>query len=336
MGDHNNHGHVPYDICFEILSRLPVKSLFRFMSVSKQWLSIISSDPQFIQKHLFHAQKNPNLRHIISTRQLKVLLDRRENLISLAVANSPSSNNEKPEILASCNGLLLLGIGETNHFLWNPSTRSYKKVLGNLYHYRDKNNIRMYGLGYDSSSNAYKVIRIVRVISSALSARYTHDPYRHWVYDATQVRVYNSRTNSWRRVEEFPYKIFINQPGLLVNGFPHWIVARAEIKEYVIIYFDLAEEKFKELENPSWLVFDSAFCLGVTKGLISVLRKAEVWVMKESWTKLTNANIELRDFKIEIRPIKKIIEYPVSVFEAAEYVESLISPHITSEVNSLI
>ena len=58
--------------------------------------------------------------------------------------NSPSSNNEKLEILTSCNGLLLLDTSEKDHFLLNPFTRSYKNAPGNLYHYRDKNNIRMY------------------------------------------------------------------------------------------------------------------------------------------------------------------------------------------------
>ncbi|KAL6200616.1 hypothetical protein ACLB2K_030397 [Fragaria x ananassa] len=43
---------VPEDVVVRILMRLPVKSLIRFTYVSKQWRSIIISDPKFA-KHQF-------------------------------------------------------------------------------------------------------------------------------------------------------------------------------------------------------------------------------------------------------------------------------------------
>ena len=51
--------HLPHDIMFDILTRLPVKSLIRFCRVSKSWYSTITS-PIFITKHLDRANSLSN------------------------------------------------------------------------------------------------------------------------------------------------------------------------------------------------------------------------------------------------------------------------------------
>ena len=51
--------HLPHDIMFDILTRLPVKSLIRFCLVSKSWYSTITS-PIFITKHLDRANSLSN------------------------------------------------------------------------------------------------------------------------------------------------------------------------------------------------------------------------------------------------------------------------------------
>ncbi|XP_058210743.1 putative F-box/LRR-repeat/kelch-repeat protein At1g11620 isoform X1 [Rhododendron vialii] len=48
---------LPHVIIYDILSRLPVKPLCRFKSVSKPWLALVT-DPQFIKSHLNHQSTN--------------------------------------------------------------------------------------------------------------------------------------------------------------------------------------------------------------------------------------------------------------------------------------
>ncbi|MCL7044861.1 hypothetical protein MKW94_005908 [Papaver nudicaule] len=52
------------DVVVEILSRLPAKSLIRFKSVCKRWLSLIKQDQYLIDSHFNHSKSRPNLLYI--------------------------------------------------------------------------------------------------------------------------------------------------------------------------------------------------------------------------------------------------------------------------------
>lgn len=173
---------------------------------------------------------------------------------------------------------------------------------------------KIFGLGYDPESGAYKFVRAVRVASNSNFLRH---PNRNNLneYDATIVKVYNCKTESWRRIYDFPYLIFTTSQGVVVNGSPHWMVFRDDdsvegIKDFVIIYFDLIEDKFKELPTPDWLysgskfhfcIFGESLCLvkyvemnpNRDPRFTNPVRKWEidVWMMRqygiaESWTNL--------------------------------------------------
>ncbi|GAV63273.1 F-box-like domain-containing protein, partial [Cephalotus follicularis] len=47
--------YLPYEIMYEILSWLPIKSLLQCKRVSKQWYSLIQ-DPRFINKHMIRSK----------------------------------------------------------------------------------------------------------------------------------------------------------------------------------------------------------------------------------------------------------------------------------------
>ncbi|RDX92869.1 F-box/kelch-repeat protein, partial [Mucuna pruriens] len=113
----------------EILLRLPVKSLLRFKSVCKSWLSLIS-DPRFAISHYELG--------VASTEKLMYLAPRARQYLSIDFNESLHSNSAfaalhlcfRPpksflyEILGSCRGFLLL-ICRQSLYLWNPCTGSY-------------------------------------------------------------------------------------------------------------------------------------------------------------------------------------------------------------------
>lgn len=314
--------HLPEEIIFIILSLLPVKCLLRFRSVCKLWL-MITSDPKFVKTHLQLAISNETKKHIVFNKT-PTCPPYRPNITTIdyethdrLLLNLPfASSCEKAEILGSCNGLLLVGVGEKSHFLWNPSTSSKYLEISSRTHFLDFE--RLYGLCYDSSTDAYKMVRVVRGTSL-----WNHPDQ---FYDVTHANFYNCKTKSWKKIEPFPYKLFTSAQGVLVNGNPHYVVIRETYTgssrnningstrnvDYVVIYFDVVEDKFKEVAKPEWLDKDSSFDLGNFGGMLCLVQHeifnplglslnielqyevwniSKVWVMRDygvrdSWTRL--------------------------------------------------
>ncbi|THG17295.1 hypothetical protein TEA_000730 [Camellia sinensis var. sinensis] len=130
-----------------------------------------------------------------------------------------------------------------------------------------------------------------------------------WQYFQTLVLIYDSKSNSWNTISEPCYSILVRQSGVLVNGVLHWVMASKELCSWVIVYFDLVEDKLKEVPRLSFgdevdkkidLVGfgdgDEMIDLVVLRECLCVYRcvdreKVEIWEMKEygkkeSWTKL--------------------------------------------------
>ncbi|KAH7844839.1 hypothetical protein Vadar_032242 [Vaccinium darrowii] len=94
----------------------------------------------------------------------------------------------------------------------------------------------MYGIGYDSVSDDYKVVRAIR-------------PSRKNV--PCDVHVFSSKHRSWDWIDDFGYMFYVWRPGMVLNGPPHWVVGRFGLgMGSVIVYFDAIEEKFKEIPSP--------------------------------------------------------------------------------------
>ncbi|KAI8561454.1 hypothetical protein RHMOL_Rhmol04G0341000 [Rhododendron molle] len=156
-----------------------------------------------------------------------------------------------------------------------------------------------YGLGYDSASDDFKVVRAIR-------------PKRKNATSA--VHVFSSRLGSWKRIGEFDYQMVQSRDwtsGTVLNGAPHSVVDRlGSGMGAVIVYFAATVEKFEEVASPDCeganiLVNSSDVGLGVLGGSLCVVKHwashADVWVMKEygakeSWTKLFVVPNKSREF----------------------------------------
>ncbi|OMO85409.1 hypothetical protein COLO4_21641 [Corchorus olitorius] len=319
------------EIVEDILERLPAKSLKRFKLVSKPWNSLIS-DPNFAESH-FHR-----LRHdatVSPDKRLRVAQIHAKGgpqpSFSLYSMDADGSNREivkldyddgharyhdpNASILGSCNGLLFLSL-DSNYILWNPTTGEYD-------YFRPGSSLReepiwmISGLVYVSSSKIYKGITVSHHMSRISSP---HDDAGG--YDVIYCYIYDFKQDFWSYRdlhEEFPYRLHSSSSAIMINGVPHWCVYRREGNHgeqyrvsYVIVYFDLETEEFKEVELPEWAAEEVKFNLGVLGGCLCMCLDSqgsssgiEVWTMKEygiveSWTK---SFVVSSPFIKELRPL---------------------------------
>ncbi|KAL7205269.1 hypothetical protein ACSBR2_018245 [Camellia fascicularis] len=302
---------LPPEVITEILSRLPVKPLLQFRCVSKPWRSVIDS-PNFIKMHLNRSIQSRSYLSLIlydfnapiPNQLCSVDFDK----LDIAFKLNPPLTFEKrvDKVWNSCNGLLCLSFGEEQAILWNPSTRKHLELLvsrtetpvdfrGVL--------VNLFGLGYDSVSDDYKVMRIARI-----------NDYRFVHYE---VRVYSLKSNSWRKVGDFPHHLELDLcTGLLVGGALHWSVnPKPMLREdgpHALIAFDLGAEEYRMVSLPECGAVDFYFKFEVLNGCLCVLhyylkKGVDLWVMKEygvkeSWTKLIYIEQSNIRFAIYLEP----------------------------------
>ncbi|XP_016497979.2 F-box/kelch-repeat protein At3g23880-like [Nicotiana tabacum] len=285
---------LPPELITEILLKLPVKSLLQFRSVSKSWLSLISS-PEFVKTHLLLANHRGvmfnvcNATHYVKECSLSALLY--DSVAEAFDLDYPGKNPYcYPSIVGSFNGLLCLAVAVSdrllyNLFLWNPSIRKYKKLpnytLDVSHHYNlDKHRYGFrFGFAYDAFLDDYKVVGIFPI-------------YRNGRLCRVEVKIYSLKSDSWRDIDDFQGRQLLSVSGKLVNGKLHWLD-----RDQKIISIDLADEKWAEVEQPSDFKGCGFLVLAVFGNDLSAFcnyewtTHADVWVMKdygvkESWTKM--------------------------------------------------
>ncbi|KAB5516191.1 hypothetical protein DKX38_026839 [Salix brachista] len=303
---------LPSEIISDILSRLPVKSLVRFKCVSKTWRSLISH-PGFAKEHLKRAKEDTNANHykifLSADPHLSIdpeaFFDADDNLLT-AQLNFPASysdQNSYIEILGSCNGLVC-GLLHRNPliYIWNPSTRESRELATpssrELAIPGSSEDSAFYGFGYDVKLDDYKIVK--GYISTSTNSSDGSN-------SETKVEVLTLKGNIWRTIQDLRCGVLLRGRGTSANGVLHWLVLRQEnvrsIK-YVMVSFDLSEEKFLETvplpgltgDDNIWKlelkVLGDWLCLYCYRGGLF----CEAWIMKGyssevSWTRILRFNI---------------------------------------------
>ncbi|KAL6199100.1 hypothetical protein ACLB2K_028887 [Fragaria x ananassa] len=196
---------LPEELIPNILIRLPIKSLIRFTSVCKPWMSTIK-DPTFIRNfsdqnathlillHAVHSEGYFNPEGTIQIHGFK------EDSYSLHYDNTaseyckiefPIALNEELinpcfRVVGTCNGLVLLAddLGDYGYtfVIWNPSIRKYEM------HGRYDASL---GMGYDAISNDYKVVRLTTLFDQSDDC-------------LTKAQVYSLAEGSWKMLLPVP------------------------------------------------------------------------------------------------------------------------------------
>ncbi|XVE84698.1 hypothetical protein DITRI_Ditri17bG0034200 [Diplodiscus trichospermus] len=289
---------LPEDIIVNILCRLPVKYLIQLKCISKRWFSWIS-DPQFAKLHLAQSKKNGNF-----SSQMVLLLT--EPLDSVACEASGDDLDDESKLIVeleypvvmkktpdsdelvdgwldlggSCDGFICAVFEQERIFLWNPTIREALE-LAKLHPFDPKGTFS-YGLGYNFSTDDYKVVRVARPSNTVAS-------------NETEVEVLELKINVWRRIQGLQSGIELQGQGIFLHEAIHWLAARetGQKKIYAIVAFDMVEEKFYELEPiPDNIEESKQDFLG--GGYETVL---EAWLLKEygiksSWTKVFSVDRE--------------------------------------------
>ncbi|XP_058220819.1 F-box/kelch-repeat protein At3g17530-like [Rhododendron vialii] len=216
---------IPEDVLTEILSTVPVKSLLRFISVSKHWHSLIQN-PTFISLHHHRSQTN---HCVAATKQCvfkgqvrdgTVFSDHHQTIFQqLDLSCSGLIRNDvdvEVVFLVGCHhGLVCLAHEVTSSIMiFNPATKESRLLPKPLY----KSKHRSYlGFTFDPKANDYKVIRFcssfeVRTFTVCFDE---DDPSDDAWFEFNinwwdqKVQIYHLSTDSWRETdavvpEDFP------------------------------------------------------------------------------------------------------------------------------------
>ncbi|EYU31661.1 hypothetical protein MIMGU_mgv1a020554mg [Erythranthe guttata] len=333
--------HLPQEIIEEILYKLPVKSLFRFKCVSKRWRFLISSK-KFAQHHLKKSRTNLSRQKLIILNSDVINRSFRSCSLQTLIENSnvASFDHHRMDlrtVLGSCNGLLLVSVDVRNLILWNPTTRQAKNISPpenrSRYFYSDDfidGGSFVYGLGYDESTEDYKVV--------CFFVEYEKP------HNTTTTMIYSRRANSWKRVESFEKGFFrLDICGTFVNGKLHWMTEEDKNKRgrWDIVSLDLAEEKYEMVGPPQSRthyrprLHDLGGCLSLTSFDRNL--DMDVWVMTKkcgeaeySWTRVWKLCCDMMLYGHRGNTVCPLwltrIENGDIVFEAKIFVESLVSP----------
>ncbi|XP_074283640.1 F-box/kelch-repeat protein At3g23880-like [Silene latifolia] len=217
----------------EILTRLPVKSVLRFKSVSKQWYSTLSSfnfaNTHLLKSPLSHPSASVNTLFIKCRLNCYLFSyddDDNDDQISSNVQGNLVKLNidfddeeDDLQLTGCCNGLICLSntFGATpasNEYfiIWNPATRKLHKYAS--YGYLECFNEEQYffvapGFGYVSSVNDYKYVRILKVLSYIGEGEYSSTN--------SIVHIFSLKENKWRKIDFDHDAVFPYGRALLIN-----------------------------------------------------------------------------------------------------------------------
>lgn len=295
--------NLPWELVIEILLRLPVRSLIRFRSVCKAWLSLIC-DPHFAKSHFelattaTAAALTQRLLFIGPSSTVIRSIDLNPSLHddSASVSLKVKFLSPKPffvRILGSCRGFILFNCNRSRILcLWNPSTDVHKFAHWSPLDFRHYP--FLCALAYDPSTDDYLVVQA------------SHPP-RSGNY-ATCMEFFSVRANAWKQIEtknlsyrkcspnHCPTNYVECEVGSVLNGAIHWLAFNCNLSTELIVTFDVTEKSFSEILLPLRFNY-SAFqhcLLGVRGELLSLSAvwyvSVEIWVMKEykvqsSWTR---------------------------------------------------
>ncbi|KAJ0805559.1 putative F-box domain-containing protein [Helianthus annuus] len=241
----NTNISLPTEVIEEILFRLPVKSILRFRSLSKPWLSRIN-DPSFTKLHFTRATAAHRSALFISAFDRST---RKRHLLSAAHDGGPVTHlmtlhefdSEDITEAQHLNGLVSFSCREfsmdySQVFVVNPSTH---KIFKLAQHDLDFSKY-LFGKGW--------------YLFVFDEPKYEHKILIFWEFvDTMEIMIYSMSNYSWRKIIVEPpigftwdLLCYSTERGVCVNSVVHLML----IESYDILAFDLRTKKFSIINTP--------------------------------------------------------------------------------------
>ncbi|ESQ46286.1 hypothetical protein EUTSA_v10000190mg [Eutrema salsugineum] len=238
---------IPLDLIQDILKGLPVKTLARFLCVSKPWASIIRNR-DFVKSYLTKSSSSTHPQSLIFTFKSKrqgeyyfFSSSQPQNGDESCVASYHMKCHSQPytAISPSVHGLICYG-PPSKLMVYNPSTRR-SIALPKI----DSHRIRMYHfLGYDPIDGDYKMLCMSRAM---------HVRRGRGLAQKIQVLTLGNG-NSWRMIENCPphspESPHICIDGVLYYGAYFDTSTRLLRKDHAVMRFDVRSENFDLIKIP--------------------------------------------------------------------------------------
>ncbi|RID68535.1 hypothetical protein BRARA_C00684 [Brassica rapa] len=293
--------NMPMDIVNDVFLRLPATTLVRCRLLSKPCFSLIDS-PDFIASHL---------KRVLETEEHLMIILRSPRLLRTVYLDAPDkiSDVDHPlqaggftEVFGSVNGVIGLTNSPVDLAIFNPSTRKIHRLPIEPIDFSERFIARenvFYGLGYDSVSDDYKVVRMVQ-------STHKGDGVEESFGRAFEIKVFSLKSNKWKRIHllfdvqilftKLYYRLLYRRGnGVLASNRLHWILPRSRgyIAWNTVIRFDLASDDLGILRYPLELLHEDDMGIGVLDGCLCLMCYSEfthvdVWILRKyqrKWSK---------------------------------------------------
>ncbi|WCJ23712.1 F-box and associated interaction domains-containing protein [Euphorbia peplus] len=273
--------HLPDELMADIFSRVPVKQLVRCKAVAKPWhhyLTFSTIPKSILQPHLPCVNTGiptcpNNQSYILLTIQTRVIINgrpeckllafgggtRERNFSSAYELNSPLIRSKKSFQIktACCNGMMCVSFDDDNSLvLWNPSTGEHKTLPV------PEDGIRkgVSGLGYDPTTDDYKVVSVLDL----------------------QIHVLSMKSNSWEKTGGLHFPYFLYNEGIPINGCIYWSASKANKFGDSIIRLSLSDLKVSEVPIPPYEPIHELILLAWGNSLcLYRLHDQSMWTLEE-------------------------------------------------------
>ncbi|KAK2432106.1 F-box/kelch-repeat protein [Trifolium repens] len=302
--------HIYDDVALVILSKLPIKSLFRFLCVRKSWSLLFQNSyfmdmfgSNFLSKnHSYYNDTSILLEHDAPLDVIPYPLPVLYSLFGEMFENKLKIDWPNPYQVpynfrsygsASVNGIFCIedmgrvgSVGESRHIqelyrvvLWNLATDECKVIPLSPFAFESPcwdPSIQFHGFGYDQVRNDYKVIR--HIVFSPVTDADWKETWKDGHHDSLW-EIYCLKSNCWRKLDLDMPTQYHSSVGVHVytDGVCHWWGEdESEIGDEVyLVSLDLNNETFVKTSIPSNMDYiDSAIMfrhLNILNGSIAFI-----------------------------------------------------------------